>query len=107
MAIGLLSSKPVPRDMTEARRKHIVLFNHRKILQFDTPCELVLHPPSTWSSAALSDLNSELIVAMEKYSQYVRLLLTSRFAVHVEIDLPLLFLGDDTPLHCVLVNKME
>ncbi len=58
------------------------------------------------SPVALSDLDSELIVAMEKYSQYVSLLLTSRFAVTVEIDLPLLVLDNHTNFPCILVNKM-
>ena len=59
------------------------------------------------SPVALSDLDSELIVAMENHSQYVSLLLASRFAMNVEIDLTLLVLGDHTPLHCVFVNKMK
>ncbi len=60
-----------------------------------------------WSPAVFSDLDSELIVAMEEYSQYVSLLLASRFAIDVEIHFSLLVLGDHTPLHCVFVNKMK
>ena len=58
------------------------------------------------SPAAFSDFDSELIVAGEKCSQYVSLLLASRFAVTVEIDLPLLVLDYHTNFPCILVNKM-